>query len=335
VQNLTKKLLGYLNRVFNKDPAQVPALSIAYAGSMSWEVCDDTLTTVASSSGASLSIPLAGYTISALAAFISAQSGYSATCSAGPISNISALALLNSSGSLIQGQSASLGAYTSTLYAYMDAAAAELKLAAQQIAALPLEMSTTTAEGVWLDLLGSYYKVPRNPGEMDGAYGPRIIATVLRPIGNNVAIAMAITALTGQPSSVTDTVTTTVPLNPNLIGLFDVDVGYNLLGADNITAFVATVTALVAVIRDAGTHLNSVSVSGSVLTDTVPNAPTDDDTGDMLINVGVSFADSVPSEPTDSASLVWVQSTTYNGLRNYDGSVTYNSGGVTTEPLLG
>src|SRR3546814_4396237 len=65
-------------------------------------------------------------------------------------------------------------------------------------------MSTKTAQGEWLDELGGYYGVPRIQGENDASYGPRIIAEVLRPRGNNVAMEAAIKVYTGQDAKVTD-----------------------------------------------------------------------------------------------------------------------------------
>jgi hypothetical protein len=55
-----------------------------------------------------------------------------------------------------------------------------------------LQMSTTTAVSEFLDLLGTYYRVLRNPGELDSSYGSRIISNVLLPSSNNVGMQIAL-----------------------------------------------------------------------------------------------------------------------------------------------
>lgn len=44
-----------------------------------------------------------------------------------------------------------------------------------------LEMCLKTATGIWLDAWGSYFFIPREPGEADQAYADRIIAEVIEP----------------------------------------------------------------------------------------------------------------------------------------------------------
>jgi hypothetical protein len=48
------------------------------------------------------------------------------------------------------------------------------------------------AQGEWLDLWGTVLAVPRESGEPDGLYAPRILAEILRPTTTNVGLAQAI-----------------------------------------------------------------------------------------------------------------------------------------------
>jgi hypothetical protein len=366
---LTKRLLGYLNRVFSKDPARVLALQISYQEEMAWEVQDGILTTtVSSGQGTSLTIDLSQYTFATLVDFIAAQPGYTTPFLNASAAGISALALLDATGDISQSNGGNLYAYTSALYAYLEANAAELELAAQQIKALPAEMSTTTADTIWLDFLGTYYKVPRLPNEPDAAYGPRIIAQVLRPMGNNVAMEIAISTFTGQVTTVTDVVTwgsTTNLYNGAsthngaidysasavpLYGLFDVEYGYDIINGSDITSFAATVTSLINTLRDAGTHLRSLALQGSDISDSL-TAPTDgealsleleysasdeltaptDSSSTMLVDMG-GLADSLTAPDDSNAELITVSyNYEYSGLRSYNGAIQHLGGQVVTE----
>lgn len=48
------------------------------------------------------------------------------------------------------------------------------------------------AQGDWLDLWGTTLSVPRETGEPDGLYGPRILSELLRPTTTNIGLAQAI-----------------------------------------------------------------------------------------------------------------------------------------------
>ncbi len=370
---LTTKLLGYLNSVFNKSPDQYLALSIEYSGtSMTWTVADGTLTTsVVDGEGAGLSIDLSGYTMAGLVAYLAAQPGYVTTYLNADYGNTSALALLDATGtySASDTEGGDLYAFSSALWVYMDATAAELKTAQNAINTLPAQMVTGTAESAWLDLLGTYYNVPRNANETDTSYGPRIVATVIRPAANNVAIEMAIEEWTGQTATVTDVVTRGVTGNvynsqheydgsikhdavsTNVYGLFDVDYAYDLINGGSVAQFQAVVTALVNALRAAGTHMRSLSLTGSALTDTF-TAPTEADAGqDLALQAAWTDQASAPTDttppmalavaqmsdsltpPEDGAELVITSNFTHSGLRSYNGLITYRGASSSTEVL--
>jgi hypothetical protein len=369
---LTQTLLGFLNRVFNKSPAQVMALQFNHIYPMTWQVQDGILTTVVQNTGptVNLTIDLSQYTFAELVNYIAKQPGYVTPYLAPSMANIGAVALLDASGSVTPSDPPQpLYAFTSVLWAYLDANAAELELASQQIANLPAEMSTTTADTIWLDTLGTYYNVARNSGEADSAYGPRIIASVLRPMSNNVAMEIAISTFTGQNTMVTDVVLPGVTgnsyngvytyngsinhdsANTPVYGLFDVQYGYDLINGSDPTSFAATVSALINTLRAAGTHLRNLELVGSNLTDTlIP--PTD---AFSIIEVVAPFEDTLV-HPTDAMSTIHVKATPmtdmltppedtngmdltinynyqYNGIRFHNGIINYESGIVEQDTL--
>lgn len=366
---LTQTLLGYLHRVFNKDPAQFLALRLQYAGGLTWQVADGVLTTVVTGGvGQNLSVDLSQYTLSGLALYLAGQAGYEIVyVDETGLSVQSSLILIDGSNDISLSNGDHLYGYTSVLWSYLEAASSELEEAQTQIGNMLLQMSTTTGSGEWLDVIGSYYGVPRLSGELDPSYGPRIIAEVLRPRGNNVAIEAAINAYTGQAVTVTDVVlyTPQFPLYDGAIlrdgshvygttgkpiyGLFDVTYGYDLINGGDISTFEQTITDLINRLRDAGTHLRALVLSGSMLADSLV-APTD--TGFSLA-IGALFADDLtaPTDglvfdassiapfsdaltaPADDESLTIVYGYTYGGLRSYNSVILHMGGKTVTESI--
>jgi hypothetical protein len=263
---LAQRLVNYLHRVFDKSPKQFLALRVQCNGSgLTWTIRDAVLTTVPVGGTATpLTIDLAAYSVAALAAFIASQPGYIV-----PFVNTSALAILSSqvlidgSGNVAQTNGDHLYGYTSVVWAYMDAYAQELQAAGAQIGNLLLQMNTVTAEGDWLDFQGGFYGVPRNPGEQDAQYGPRIIATVIRPLGNNIAIASALRVLNGGlAASVVDY---PVPVN-NSYGLFDVNFSVSLamLQVEPILSWQTAISNIVNGMRDGGTHVRQINIQAPI-----------------------------------------------------------------------
>lgn len=263
---LTQKLFSYLHRIFDKDPKPFLALRIQCDGTgLTWAVAGARLTTVPTGGTAlPLSIDLTQYTVSTLGTFIDAQPGYSVPyAELSALSLLGAATLLDAAGNVATSNGDHLYAYTSVLWSYIDANAVELEAAGTQIEQMLLQMSTVTADDVWLDELGGYYKVPRKQGEIDAAYGPRIIAEVIRPLANNVAMESALRVINGGlPTSVTDYDVIT----NGSYGLFDIDmdVSLDLLATNAYAALVLSVIDTIERMRDAGTFLRRLALISQV-----------------------------------------------------------------------
>lgn len=361
---LTKKLLDYLHTVFDKAPGAELALRLQYDGdAMTWTVSDGVLTTdVLGGSGAPLEVDLRGYNVAQLANFFAAQQGYSVEYLNQDHLDTGARALLDGSGSIGESNGDHLFVHTNVLWSYLEAMAQELQTAADAIVQMLRQMSTRTAEDIWLDELGRYYGVPRLDNEPDGSYGPRIIAEVLRPRGNNIAIALAIQAYTGEVSEVID-VTVYGPQRPlydgsivhdgadtynstasPVYGFFDVTYGYDLINGGSFTEFESRVRVLVDRVRDAGTHMRALILRAGGMEDTAP-MPKE---GKLAITYGSSLADSPDADPDDSlvipqagmslAELGAIDSAStssdvsytfdyqHNAVRRYDGKIVYGGG---------
>lgn len=323
-----RDLLENLHRPFDKDPHNTLLFRLNYDGDMIWRVWDGRLSTaISGGTGVALDIDLSAYTVSALIAHLDAQTGYSIVYSDSTYGANSALMLIDgSTGNPDTSNGDHCHGYTSLLWAYLSAAAEELKSAKRAICQMLLQMSVATASDVWLDHLGRYYAVPRLLGESDAYYGSRIIAETLRPKGNNVAIAAAIASVTGQVAAVIDADMVTVPGSPHYYdgtyrhdgtitydggvgvgfssyGLFDVVVSFDLMGYDDFAAYRDAIIAQVNRLRDAGTFLRQITIAGASTLE-------DDD----------------PSSPSDELTIWFNYPAYYNGAYAHNGLITY--GGV-------
>jgi hypothetical protein len=327
---LTEKLLGYLNRVWSRNPKDVLSLRLNCDGKgMTWQIRDNVLTTLPVGGTASpLTVDLSLYTILSLGYFLGMQQGYLVPyLDEEIVGPLSAFALRDQIGNVSLSNGDHIYAATNPTWAILGAFARELAAARAQIAQMLLQMQIPTAEGEWLDLQGSYYDVPRTVGETDGSYGPRIIPQVLLPRGNNVAIANVITAVLGQPVRVVDVVDYS-PVEPLFgggvnfdgshdydsashlrYGLFDVTVGQDLLGS-GLPLPTAQLQALVENVRDAGTQMRSLSGTPSALADTAP-LPT-----------------------SDAATMTVTRATLFNGAYQFYGAASYSGSVAETETLL-
>lgn len=368
---LTQKLLSFIHRVFDKDPLPFLALRLQYDGGLTWQVADGVLsTTVTGGSGQNLAISLADYRLGELANFIGVQPGYAiAYVDRSELSLLSSRVLIDGSGDIALSNGDHLYGYQSPLWSYMEAQSNELEQAETQIGEMLKQMSTTTASDVWLDELGGYYGVPRLQGEMDGSYGPRIIAEVLRPRSNNVALEMAISAYTGQPTTVSDVIEygPTFPLYNGAIerdsthfynasaapiyGLFDVVYAYDLLNGSDQTAFAQTVIGIINRYRAAGTHMRQLALlldgsgmedmltppADAVSTIAVAAAMTDTLTAPTEAAFGIAatlaaFADTL-NTPVDDASTTIHYNYKYNSIRQYNGDIFRLGGKILVRPL--
>lgn len=339
------RLLEYLTGEYDSSPDPLLALRLTYqTGQMQWSIANDILTTTvaAAGSGVSLSVDLSQYTLSTLAVFLGSQPGYAVlyldqTGSSG----LSALALVPASGDIATSNGDHIYVAQNPNWTHLAAIAKELELVATAIALGPLEMQTTTADGTWLDVLGSYYAVPRQLGEQDAQYSPRIPAEVILPRQNNTAIAAALEASTAQIATVVDAPIFGHPqpaydgeiafsgaphfFNASaalILNLFDVSIGYAILGGLSPDDFLVLVRRQIDRLRAAGTHLRNLTMTASVMGD-VFTPPTDSLVISLAIvgitGFGQSFDSAVgtslyPPMMGISSSLSSVQATLTTGI---------------------
>lgn len=369
---LTSKLLDFVYRALSADPDAFLAMRLRYAGEMSWSVSDGVLKTeVVGGPGAPLSIGLAAHTFRSLANYLAAQPGYSVPFLDAGAADLSALALLDGSGNQDASNGDHLSAYRSLLYVYLEPVAVELQEARRQVANALEQMNLKTADAEWLDEWGGYYGIARDyaGGEQDADYANRIVAEVLRPRSNNIAIAEAIREAFGQHAVVRDVRLwgSAYPRYDGAIkfnaaethrgqaipryGLFDVDVDYDLLSGADMLAYAGNIRKFVEKMRSAGTQVQSLALRGGSLTDsaTIPG----DGSAVQTLGVSVLQADSVPSV-TESVSVFPVvmagmsdgvsgssedaqidvaYAYSYSGARSYNGVAMHNSGLVIGESV--
>ena len=364
---LTQKLLRLLHRVFDPDPERFLALRISHSAGLTWSVSDAVLATaVPGGAGQALSIDLTAYTIRQLIDFISQQPGYSviSTASSEQMS-LGARTLIDGEGDIALSNGDHLYAYTSLLWAFLEPTAVELRRARAQIPEAIKQLSIDTAEEDWLDELGNLYGVPRQLGENDASYGPRIIAEVVRPRSNNVAIEKALLYYTGQATKVTDVVIygDIFPLYDGTIhrnslynyqtaaapryGLFDVELGYDLLNGSDQTAYANRVRSIIEKIRAAGTHLRSLLLKGGSITDVYGPPPTDIGVP-WVVRPGLLDSRAAPTETfeamdmpiaamsdpfagaDDDVTEVVQYDYRYNSLRRRDSTINYLGGRILT-----
>lgn len=319
---LTDKLLGYLNRVFSKDPESFLALRLRYNGTMSWKISDGMLTTaVTGGSGGNLSIALPGMTISSLAAYLALQPGYSLAYSVGTqYSGLSAMALIDGGSSQNATNGDNLTAYTSLLWAYMEANSIELTAARTSISEMLKQMSLQTASYTYLDDLGEYYGVQRLLGETDTVYANRIIVVILRPKGNNVALEMAISYMTGGYATTVVDVPIAGTAPTQWYGQFDVTTQFDLISGELPATLIAKIASAVEQCRDAGTKLRQVLMTGA-LSDT--STVLVDDLMTMAVGIP-SMSDAMAGIYDDAAINTGALILYYDGNYLYDGTQNYS-----------
>lgn len=260
---LTQKLVGYLNRVFARGPAQELALRVSYeSGAMRWSVADGELVlTVTGGVGQSTTIPLGGHSVQSLAALIASLPGFSVPFVAGgEIASRSAMVLLDGSGDQSASNGDHLYGFTSALWAYLHGQAVELTAARAAIGEALLQMAANTASESWVDEHGSYYGIPRRSGEADAAYAARMVAEISVARGNNFAISSALRRAT-EATSVTVVdygVQTTAANGTKSYGLFDVDVDVPLDSTLQHDQIVENAGEILVAMRDAGTHIRNL-----------------------------------------------------------------------------
>lgn len=289
MSSLVDKLLSRLTRMYDRTPGPLLALRLSYTGGqMSWAIAEDVLTTtVVGGVGEDQTVDLTQYTIGTLATYFAGLPGYVVPFLEGSVADFGAVALVEGGGNILESNGDHIYYGTNPNWSLFNAYARELTLARRAIQAAPAEMATTTADGEWLDYLGSYYAVPRELREPDATYGPRIAAEVLLPRQNNVAIELALQQATGQPATCSDALVYGNPLPifdgsiafdgthffnasaSRIYNLFDVVIGYALVSRQSPGEFLDTVRRQIDRLRAAGTHLRNLTLGRSALADQV------------------------------------------------------------------
>jgi len=376
---LTKKLLGYLNSVFDKDSRSFLAFRLRHVSdAFRWQVSERVLRGYDGDSELFV-LQLDDYTIRTLIDHLVTIDGITIIGAATSDQlNLSAAALIDAEGRQAASNGDWVQAYTSILWAYYEALSVELGEAKRQIAEALRQMSVKTAEAEWLDEWGGYFGFPREEvvtsvyvptvaawdvasvtwdgegitvggetlsivgPESDEDYAARIIAEVLRPRGNNKAIEIGLRDKFGQESRVID-LTRYGDLFPGYTGdidhdglyqhdanavpyygLFKITIGYDLLGGADISGYIQEVRRYVERLRDAGTHLESVELGGSALSDAFPYPPVDDS---AAISVSADNFDETMTGSSDEATGVFVFNYSYSGVRSYGGVINHAGSG--------
>jgi hypothetical protein len=259
------------------------ALRLQYNGtSMTWTVTDGVLTTVVTAgTGTNQTIALSGYTIATLATFLATLPGYTVPFQdTSSFAKLSALVLIDDSNNIATSNGDHIYGYTNLLWAWLEATGSELSNAKAQIPNMLAQMAVPTSQAEWADEHGSYYLVPRNAGELDAAYLPRMIAQVLQPRGNNIVIASAIQTVAPLATKVrcidaindlvfAITYNGLITYNgtnfydagegPNSgYGFFDIDFSYDFLGPVTQTTYIGLIESTTESFRDAGTQLRGI-----------------------------------------------------------------------------
>lgn len=178
MNTVLQRLLKYPHSaVFDLDPAASLALRLRHPAGARWSISDEVLT--ATAGGQDYVYPLADVTVGQLAAALVAD-GFTVPTLSTQWAGRSALVLAEGSGDEGQSNGDRVHAFTSILWALLAGYAAELRIAEAQVKQALRQMVLHQSELEWLDLWGTLYGVPRNDGEQDAAYGPRIIREVLR-----------------------------------------------------------------------------------------------------------------------------------------------------------
>jgi len=321
---LLDKLLGYLPPTFDKSTDSFLAFQISHTSShFRWSISDRVFYGF-DLANQIFAVSLAGRTIRQIIEQLLMIDGVGISNVSGNIDN-SALTLLppavNSDPSMSY-----VYAYTSLLYALMDSIASELCFARYELVQALDQMSISTADGEWIDVWGDYFGITRNAGEPDRDYGVRIIAEVILPRENNIAISSAIRLAFGQDAEVVDAVVlasstyfydgvityngahTYDAFTVDIYGLFDVTCAYNLESSLDQSGYAAAVRVFIEKFRAAGTNMRSLLLGGTV------------------------FSDSV-SDPSDAASMTVHLATRYNGSFLYNNIITYSGDFPVSEVL--
>jgi hypothetical protein len=268
-------------RAISPDPRAETAMTIRHAAGGTWSIAAGVLT-IQATGVAATTLPLASHTITSLAAAVTAA-GWTAPQISAAWQARNALCLVEAAGTAAAGVAVPLEATNSIAFALFGAYAAALRDAQAVAQDAPRQIDLATAEGIWLDQLGTLYGVPRKPGELDAPYATRVVAEVLRPRANNLAMAAIVAEATGRAARIVDV---TLYDNPvpvydgaalhngafthnasarRIYGAFDCDLDYDPAVDGSPAQVDARVRAIIAPLKAGGTVLRRVNLRSDTL----------------------------------------------------------------------
>lgn len=227
-----RRLLKYPHQaVFDGSPVSELAFRLQHEDGASWSVGDRVFT--AKAGDLEVEHDLRQFTVNQLVNQLAAD-GFTIVSPSPRFSGISALVLVDGSGSQNISNGDHVTAYTSLLWVLLNGYAGEVLDAEEQVRQALLQMVITTASGEWLDLWGALYGVPRNPGESDAHFVPRIPKEAFRVRNNAHAIELAIRDATGFDVRIEEPWTNIFKLDGSLLSgpdkFYDGEtIGYHLI----------------------------------------------------------------------------------------------------------
>lgn len=227
-----RRLLKYPHQaVFDGSPVAELAFRLQHEDGASWSVGDRVFT--AKAGALEVTHDLRQFTVNQLVNQLMAD-GFTIVSPSPRFSGISSLVLVDGSGSQNVSNGDHVTAYTSLLWVLLNGYAGEVLDAEEQVRQALLQMVITTASGEWLDLWGALYGVPRNPGESDAHFVPRIPREAFRVRNNARAIELAIRDATGFDVRIKEPWTNIFKLDGSLLSgpdkFYDGEtIGYHLI----------------------------------------------------------------------------------------------------------
>lgn len=190
-----QRLLKYPHAaVFDKRPGSALAFRLQHPDGATWSIADGVM--VASTGGNQFTYALSGRTVASLCAALTGD-GFQISGTSSAMSALTALVLIEGEGGYAVSNGDQVHGFTSLLWVILSAYAGEVSEAGVQVGQALRQMVMTQSEGVWLDLWGALYSVPRNPGEIDAQYAERIPKEAFRVRVNKYGIEQAIFDATG------------------------------------------------------------------------------------------------------------------------------------------
>ena len=307
---MLKRLLARLSRIFNKNPANLAAISIE-GTQQTLTICDLVATLLTPDGTVNQAIPIDGLsgpvmTINDLVAAFN-TAGFTTSLLSSGLGTYPARGLFETTEAV--GSTPAILYYpTSIFYKEMQTYGWVLQDQANRITAAAAMLNMRDATDIWLDYWGSLFDVFRNPGESDVLYGPRIFWQIIQPNQNNVALEIIVMNTLGLDVVIQDAVdvlsSIDIGLQSNAPGRFLLDwTPDSSLTTDEIAATTAQIKALVRQYKAAGFDFLE-QTSGTTVTES--DSLTTSENVDLMLAVQLSES---PQPGTLIAGTGWMAGT--------------------------